>query len=73
MAIYRLLQNHAFEPEAITVLAAAYEDTLRSLGLTERTDPLTQIVAEKIIQLAQHGECDPVRLRELALETLSSG
>ena len=32
MAIYRV-QNHAFEPEAITVITGAYEDTLRSLGL----------------------------------------
>jgi hypothetical protein len=72
MAMYRLLQNHSFEPETIMVLAVAYEDTLRSLGLVERTDPLTEIVAQRIIQLAQQGERDPVQLRDCALKSLRS-
>jgi hypothetical protein len=70
MTMYRLLQSHAFEPETITLLAAAYEDTLRSLGLAERTDALTEIVAQKLIQLAQQGQRDPVQLRDRALKSL---
>jgi hypothetical protein len=30
MAIYRILQNSAFEPEHIELIAKAYEDTLRA-------------------------------------------
>jgi hypothetical protein len=30
MAIYRLLQNHAFEPEAIMTMAAAYDEVLHT-------------------------------------------
>jgi hypothetical protein len=70
--MYRLFQSHAFEPETITILAVAYEDALRSLGLAEQSDPLTQIVAERIIQLAQQGERDPVQLRDGALDSLRS-
>jgi hypothetical protein len=36
---YRLLQTHAFEPELTDAMAPAYEETLRRLRLTDRTDP----------------------------------
>jgi hypothetical protein len=50
MAIYRLLQNSAFAPENIASLVAAYEDCLRTLKLSDRSDPITEIVAKKIIE-----------------------
>jgi hypothetical protein len=70
MAIYRLLQNAAFEPAAIQVMTAAYEDACRVLRLADRTDPLTELVAKKIIEIAQTGERDPIRLRQRALGDL---
>ena len=71
MAIYRLLKNRAFGPDEIKVLTAAYEEALRTLRLA-RSDPTTEIVAKKIIELAQRGERDPVRLRECAIRSLTS-
>ena len=68
MAIYRLLQHSAFTPEDIVPIAAAYEDCLRVLKLANRSDPLTQIIAKAIIEIAQTGVRDPIKLRELALE-----
>ena len=56
MAIYRLLQHHAFEPEAIMTMTAAYDQVLHTLCLAHRSDPITWIVAEKVIQFAQRGE-----------------
>ena len=56
MAIYRLLKNRAFGPDEIKVLTAVYEETLRTLRLANRSDPTTEIVAKKIIELAQRGE-----------------
>jgi hypothetical protein len=41
-------------------MTAAYEDVLRILGLSNRTDPLTEIVAKKIIEISQTGESFPV-------------
>jgi len=70
MAIYRLLQNSAFEPGLIQVMTTAYEDTCRVLGLADRTDPLTELVAKKIIEIAQTGERDPAALRQRALGEL---
>ena len=60
MPIYRLLRDHAFEPEEIKILGDAFEEALRTLRLVNRDDPATQIVARKIIELAQRGERDPV-------------
>jgi hypothetical protein len=71
MAIYRLLKNRAFGPDEIKVLIAAYQEALRTLRLANRSDPTTEIVAKKIIELAHRGERDPVRLRERAIRSLS--
>jgi hypothetical protein len=71
MPINKLLENQAFGPEEISILATAFEETLRSLRLVDRTDPVTNIIAKKIIELAQHGERDPIRLRDAVLKSLS--
>jgi hypothetical protein len=71
MPIRRLLENHVFGPDEITVLTTAFEDTLRTLRLVDRADPATEIIARKIIELAAQGERDPVRLRERAIQFLS--
>jgi hypothetical protein len=70
MPIVRLLEREAFSPEDIAVLTAAFEGTLRALELVDRTDPLTELVARKIIECAQTGERDPIRLRDCVLKLL---
>ena len=70
MAIYRLLQKSAFGPEEIERMTTAYEDALRVLGLTDRADPMTEILAQKIIEIAQTGERDPVRIRTKAVAAI---
>ena len=71
MPIHRLLENHAFGPAEITVLISAFDDALLRLRLADRTDPATEVVARKIIELAQRGERDPLRLSERAIRALS--
>jgi hypothetical protein len=70
MAIYRLLQNSPLGPEEISVLADAYERTLRALGLVDRNDPVTEMVAKKIIEIGQRGVREPKRLSDLAVKEL---
>jgi hypothetical protein len=70
MAIYRLLQNSAFAPEDIGRLVAAYEDCLRILKLADRSDPITELLAKKIIEIGQTGMRDPVQISRLALKEL---
>jgi hypothetical protein len=69
MAIYRLLQNSPLGPEEIAVLTDAYERTLRKLNL-DRTDPITEIIAKKIIELGQRGVREATQLVELAIKEL---
>jgi hypothetical protein len=70
VAIYRLLQQSAFGPETIDLMVAAYEDCLRILKLSDRSDPLTEIIAKKIIEIAQTGIRDPSHMRQLALKDI---
>ena len=61
-------QQQSFGPDEIKVLLTAFEEALRELRLVDRTDPATQLVAKRIIELAQQGERDPIRLREGAVK-----
>ncbi|HZP79465.1 MAG TPA: hypothetical protein VFB45_25245 [Pseudolabrys sp.] len=45
----------------------AYEMTLKALRLQDRSDPVTQIIAKKIIDIAQTNERDPSRISTLAI------
>jgi hypothetical protein len=71
MALYQHLQNSLLGPEELSKLGAAYERTLEALGLTDRNDPMTELVARKVLAIHQTGVCDPVRLSELAVEDLA--
>ena len=64
MPIYRLLQQTAFTPEDIALLVKAYEDCLRALNLANQPDSRTEAVARAVIELAQTGMRDPVRICE---------
>ncbi|MGH6770994.1 MAG: hypothetical protein ACRECO_18455 [Xanthobacteraceae bacterium] len=67
MPIYPLLKDGGFNPTHIEAMGTAFEDVLRTLRLTDRTDPLVMLIAEKIIELGQRGVRDPQQLRDLAL------
>jgi hypothetical protein len=72
MPIYRLLQNETtFEPEVVTLMGEVFEDALRSLGLVDRTVPLAELIAKTVIELAQYGERDPVRLKARTLQAIA--
>src|SRR5258705_193706 len=71
MAIYKLIQNTAFEPKDIERLVTAYEQTLRTLRLKDRSDPITQLVAEKIIAIGRLGiRIDSVNVNEAVREVI---
>src|SRR5689334_1915990 len=55
MAIRHYLDCEAFEPETIQVMSDAFTSVCICLGLVERDDPATRLVAERIIAHAQQG------------------
>jgi hypothetical protein len=62
------VEQQSFGPEDIEILSNAFEEAVRELRLVDRTDPATQLVAKRIIELAQQGERDPIRLRDMAVK-----
>ena len=71
--IYRLLQNLPMAPDEIRCLTSAYEQTLATLCLKDRNDPLTELIAKKIIKIAQTGVKDPAEISERAIRELGVG
>jgi hypothetical protein len=70
MSLARYMQGAVFEPPAIEAMTTAYLAVCESLLVASRTDPLTEIVARKVIEIAGTGERDPARIRDLALLAL---
>jgi hypothetical protein len=67
MAIYRLLQQSVLTPEDIKPLVAAYEDCLRLLQLSDRSDAVKEAVARCVIEVAQTGVREADQIRDAAL------
>ena len=62
-------EHDSFDPAEIAVLVGAFEDALQALGLPHRqSDPATTLVAKIVIELAEHGETGPQRLRDEAVK-----
>ena len=72
MPITPFLKGQAFDPELVNAMAAAFSKTCDALGLAERTDPITALVAEKIIELAQRGLRNPTAMHDMAMVELES-
>jgi hypothetical protein len=60
--ISRSKNVRAFEPELVEAMQTTFYQACKSLDLGEKDDAFTQIVAEKVIELARGGECSPDRL-----------
>jgi hypothetical protein len=51
-------------------MGEVFEDILATLNLTDRNDPVTELVAHKVIEVIQSGERDRARLKQLTLEAI---
>jgi hypothetical protein len=68
--LHRLLGEGAFPPEDIARITKAYDAALQLLRLTDQDDPVTEIVANKIIEIARAGERDPPKICARAIKEL---
>ncbi len=50
-----LRDDQAFDPVLVKAMSAAYDHATRDLGLVSRADPITELVAEKVIEATQRG------------------
>jgi hypothetical protein len=55
MSIHPFVAHEAFDPELIETMAAAFDHACARLGLADREDAITEIVARRIVVLARSG------------------
>jgi hypothetical protein len=65
MPIRQFTGNRAFSPEDLEALNRALSGAVQKLALSDLKDPLTEIVARRIIDPALAGERDPIKLTEI--------
>jgi hypothetical protein len=70
MPINRFLRDNDFEADEVEILNLAFEDFLQALGLFDRNDLVTKVVATRIIALGQTGLRDPAEICSVALKEL---
>jgi hypothetical protein len=70
MAIYRLIANGSFGPNEIEVMKVAYEAALAEVGVANRDDPITELIAKSIVNVTASGERDPNEVKKRALNAL---
>jgi hypothetical protein len=73
MPIGKLLVGKSVEPSELKRLTKAFELTLRSLSLVDRDDPVTEIVAKKIIEIGEGSVDTPAQISKLTIESLGIG
>ena len=70
MTMHRLIQNLALSQDDIERLAAAYEDALQALHISDRDDPVNEVIARRIVEGARAGMRDPNALCQMAIKDL---
>ena len=72
MPIYDILRRQGvFAPDEVTMLGNVFEDVLQTLGLVDRQDPLTVMVAKSLVEYAKTGMRDPARLKALTIQAFT--
>lgn len=67
-----LCDEQSFDPETLCAMGTAFEMACRSLGLSDASDPMSNLIAAKIIERASAGEHDAVRLHEAVMRWAAS-
>lgn len=68
--IISFFKGTSFPPDVVAIMGDAYERACRSLHDTGQPDLVKEVIAKRIIKLANEGERDPRRLCEEALKAL---
>jgi hypothetical protein len=67
MPLRAFVHEAEFEPELLASMGIAFAGACEVLGLADKTDQVTALVASRIIALARCGERDSERLKAAAL------
>lgn len=72
MPITPFLRGQAFEPETLKAMGRAYVKACHTLGLSDRDDPLNELIAKHVIRLAQMSVSGPETLYALTIKEFAA-
>ena len=55
MPIQPYLQGEAFDPDTVRVMGVAFENACKELGILDKRDAVTRVVARTVIDMAHRG------------------
>ena len=67
------LPHQEFDPELVRSMSLAYANVCRALGVSTKPDPATEVVALKIVEVAERGARTPTTIYLLAIEEFRDG
>jgi hypothetical protein len=73
MTILPFLKDNVFGPQDIQAMSTALEDVCKILNLTDQARSDRELVAQKIVVLARHGERNAALLRDRMLREIAYG
>jgi hypothetical protein len=66
-----IARDSVFEPETTQAMGIAFERACIELRLTDQGDPVSKLIADRIIELAKRGERNPDKLCAQAVRALT--
>ena len=70
MPIRRLLAGSELGTDEIEILTGAFDQALRLVSVVDRNDPLTEMIARKVIEIGATTIRDPAEIANLAVKKL---
>jgi hypothetical protein len=70
MPLEAMLANGNFTPEQRHTIELAFNSTLRKLNLVDRNDPVCEIVAHKVIKIAESGVTNAIAITQMVIREL---
>lgn len=67
MPIRKLAEGRVFDPEMIALIEGAYAAALVTLEISNRDDPATRLIAEKVLDLFEDGVTNQAELYRLVV------
>ncbi len=72
MPLRAFVRESEFEPQVLASMGIAFAGACEVLGLADKADQATELVASRIIALARRGEHDSERLKAAVLAALQA-
>jgi hypothetical protein len=63
-------ESAAFDPQTVELMQFAHDRACELLNISDKSDPMAEIIAKEIIRLASRGEREPQRMSRLVVKAL---